>query len=204
MSRSFLPSKSLVRKANSTGLVLLLTIFCSCDCGQIFGPEIVTLLADLVDGQDFSKPPSITIGAVANFVAKALNEKAKGECTETSRADATNYLIRVLLKNTSGNWDEVTSRDDRVIPALNGGSKASLSDNMIFNQSGDYRLEYYLDESNQVKERDEYNNHLDEPARIDKLSALRETNNFVAKEFYVGPSSIYHAPSGSPACIILD
>ncbi len=101
-------------------------------------------------------------------------------CT-TDIAGLTTALLKVYKKNVAnGNWDFV-GENKKNQPELEAGKIVDLSQDIIYNEAGDYKMEFYTDDEDKIDERDENNNKDEDQGNGQKsnhLQKLQNTNNF--------------------------
>ena len=147
----------------------------------------VTKLCDLLI-QSFTAPAEVNIGQAFDAVTNIGNDEDDASCSVTDLAATTYNLLEVFQLNSSGQWDFIGELAGIFQPEIGPGSSISMPHNVKINQSGDFRLDYYDDNQDNVSERNENNNigHLyGKTAGI--KTYLRTTNNFASVYVRVNP-----------------
>lgn len=178
----------------SVGLSMLAFTFSGCPSAC----EIVNVLCDLVN-EFFGAPTNtITLGDAFEITADVLNRPSSNECDVSGIANATSNLFDVFFDQGGGNWVSIfDSLHNQVQLGVNDHNIWSLA--AQFNQSGNYRLDYYSDFVEQVDERLENNNFLDWLGGIFRTADqsaleqwkehLKTTNNYSSFYLTVLPSA---------------
>lgn len=167
--------------ALSLGITSMTMSSCSC--------KDATVLCDLASGA-FSAPSTITANQLFDTGLELFNKEDQTNCTSTETSQLTGYLFRIVNTATNQLMD---SRDKtNGIPSLVASAKTILTEALSL-PAGTFDLEYYADNANTVKERDENNNSgglkTGRMSEEERLESIRPTNNFTKVRITITPSA---------------
>ncbi|MCW5920999.1 MAG: hypothetical protein KIS77_01550 [Saprospiraceae bacterium] len=137
--------------------------------------------------RSFQSPHTVTVGEVFNVVANIGNDEADTDC-DTDIANVTTSLIEIFRKSISGDWELIESVT-KSQPAVDPGGTVPLPSSITISQAGDYRFDYYTDDTDSVRERNENNNKGCAGCKTDRKAQMRQTNNYASIEIRVLPLS---------------
>lgn len=135
--------------------------------------------------RSFQTPNEVTVGQVFELVANIGNDEANTDC-DTDVAGLTTSLIEIFRKTISGDWELIQSRT-KDQPSVDPGGTVPFSSAVAISQAGDYRFDYYTDDTDLVKERNESNNKGCVGCKTDRKAQMRESNNYASIEIRVIP-----------------